>query len=253
MGGFGRLKCHTVLYIQIENLFVMSTARADECFAARLENSVDVAAESVIQVSHTRNDDNAGIVNDMAVDADEGEQETEEDRVYFANLSAEVSLAMASGHEHHRYLIIQNISKYQNVRVLIHSALAYGFVPVVVGGLQVVNKLLVDKKMIRSSSFVHYLTFANLVTFLRDNHVALIGIEIGHESQSVLNNTLFTETHIAFILGNEGSGMARAQREACQGLLYIPQYGNGTASLNVSSASAIILNCYHKWLNANLS
>jgi tRNA G18 (ribose-2'-O)-methylase SpoU len=213
-----------------------------------VNNTASAEAAAPANMNADYHVDNNNEVEDSGDDQQTDEvEETEQDRIYFAGLATEVARATESGRQHDRYLIICNISKYHNVRVLIHTALAFGFVPVLVGCPQVEKKLTEDKKMLRSSSFIHYQSFEELLAFLGENSISLIGIEIGHGAQSVLTNNLFTKTHIAFMLGNEGSGLARQQREACQGLVYIPQYGNGTASLNVSSASAVILNCYYKW------
>lgn len=51
----------------------------------------------------------------------------------------------------------------------------------------------------------------------------------------------------AFILGNEGSGLSKAQMAICDGFVYIPQYGPGTASLNVATAAGIVLHRFASW------
>jgi len=43
------------------------------------------------------------------------------------------------------------------------------------------------------------------------------------------------------------SGLSPRQMAACDYLTYIPQYGAGTASLNVSNAAAIILHRFADW------
>ena len=52
------------------------------------------------------------------------------------------------------------------------------------------------------------------------------------------------EGSVAFMMGNEGAGMNPAQLEACDRYVYIPQYGGGTASLNVANATGVVM---HKW------
>jgi tRNA G18 (ribose-2'-O)-methylase SpoU len=51
----------------------------------------------------------------------------------------------------------------------------------------------------------------------------------------------------AFLVGNEGTGLSEAQKAVCDHFVYIPQYGNGTASLNVSVAAAIALVSARGW------
>ena len=49
--------------------------------------------------------------------------------------------------------------------------------------------------------------------------------------------------NVAFIVGNEGTGLHDKQLMNCHQLCRIPQYGTGTASFNVYVASSIII--YH--------
>jgi SpoU rRNA Methylase family len=58
--------------------------------------------------------------------------------------------------------------------------------------------------------------------------------------------------HIALVMGNEGTGLSDKLQVACHGaFLRIPQYGRGTASLNVYVAAAIVLSqfYYHTTIN----
>jgi hypothetical protein len=50
-----------------------------------------------------------------------------------------------------------------------------------------------------------------------------------------------------FLPGNEGSGLSDAQKAACDQLVYVRQCGNGTASLNVAAATAIVLHHFAEW------
>jgi rRNA methylases len=52
---------------------------------------------------------------------------------------------------------------------------------------------------------------------------------------------------IAFMMGNEGTGMNQKQMSLCDGFVKISQYGGGTASLNVSVAAAIVLQRFYAW------
>lgn len=45
----------------------------------------------------------------------------------------------------------------------------------------------------------------------------------------------------------QGSGMSSAQVAICDDFVYIPQYGGGTASLNVTVAASIILQSFALW------
>ena len=47
--------------------------------------------------------------------------------------------------------------------------------------------------------------------------------------------------------GNEGTGLSVKQKSVCDYFIFIPQYGNGTASLNVNVATSIILHRFQVW------
>lgn len=49
------------------------------------------------------------------------------------------------------------------------------------------------------------------------------------------------------MLGNEGAGLNERQMKLCDSFVYIPQYGTGTASLNVAVAASIVLHNYALW------
>jgi tRNA G18 (ribose-2'-O)-methylase SpoU len=135
-----------------------------------------------------------------------------------------------------RYLVISNISKINNVQSLIQSALAFNFTPI-----------LVKPKRMQDdwSSFGHVIVmedFGAMLLFLKDRGIPLIGIEIGNNSTSVLDFSFPEE--IALMPGNEGTGLSQKQRDAVDLYLYIPQYGFGTASLNVYIATTLVLHRY---------
>ena len=53
---------------------------------------------------------------------------------------------------------------------------------------------------------------------------------------------------IALMPGNEGTGLSQTAKDACTGgFVYIPQYGSGTASLNVCVATTLILFQFNIW------
>ena len=47
--------------------------------------------------------------------------------------------------------------------------------------------------------------------------------------------------------GNEGEGLSDLQKSLCDHFVYIPQYGNGTASLNVVCAATVVLSIFGSW------
>lgn len=164
------------------------------------------------------------------------------------------------------YLVIFNISKRPNVRSLLCTAAAFGC-----HGVFVVGQRNFDlnpdgkdvptpiKEFIRNGNaktdkegmFVqHFDKWKIFVEFLRAQQhprIQMIGVEIHVDAKSIdhyCTNTTEGANNgndIAFLMGNEGQGLSDKQMEACDGFVRIPQYGNGTASLNVNVAASIIL------------
>ena len=48
-----------------------------------------------------------------------------------------------------------------------------------------------------------------------------------------------------FLLAGQGTGLSERQRALCEQFVYIPQFGRGTASLNVAVAASIIMHRLH--------
>lgn len=92
------------------------------------------------------------------------------------------------------------------------------------------------------------------VSYLRCHDIRLIGVEI-HPNAQTIEDLLSSSCHlhqrqqqrIAFCMGNEGTGLNEKQLKSCDAFCRIPQYGNGTASLNVYVAASIVLYRFHIW------
>jgi tRNA G18 (ribose-2'-O)-methylase SpoU len=80
---------------------------------------------------------------------------------------------------------------------------------------------------------------------LKDRGVRICGVEIGEGSVPIQQHPFTGPT--AFFLGNEGTGMLPVHRQLCDFFVYIPQYTEKTASLNVSVAAGIIFHHFAIW------
>ena len=47
--------------------------------------------------------------------------------------------------------------------------------------------------------------------------------------------------------GNEGDGMSEEEKSICDHFVYIPHFGNGTASLNVTVAASVVMYNFALW------
>merc|ERR1711971_1542037 len=78
-----------------------------------------------------------------------------------------------------------------------------------------------------------------------DQGIRLCGIEIMDSARSIIEHPFAGST--CFMLGNEGIGMSDKQKEACDDFVYVPQYAQTTASLNVAVAGSIVLQHFAVW------
>lgn len=198
------------------------------------------------------------------------------------------------------FLIISGISKPNNVRQLIMTSLACGFIPIMTSAPKLKDKLSLpylpvldlipefpvpyhevrvegggyeepiftenkedkkeedkkeeenndeEKQKIKKRKILpltqKIIWFENLKQakeFLNSRQVKLYGIEISSTAININNFSVKNEgNRIALMPGNEGEGLHTNQINLCDGLIYIPQYGDTTASLNVHVASTIIM------------
>lgn len=160
------------------------------------------------------------------------------------------------------YLVICNIQKFHNVRALLLSAAAFGCHEVLLVG-QTKNKdrdglfppafeEAVTQQLIRLQ---HFAKWNECLEYITKHSIYLIGVEIDDQSRVLdehyfSNQTQELEPHdqIAIFMGNEGQGIHPKHLQECKSLVRIPQYGVGTASLNVNVAANIVLYRFHLWM-----
>lgn len=85
--------------------------------------------------------------------------------------------------------------------------------------------------------FTYYDKLSEAVEKIHEKGFKIVGVEIGDKAQDVTTHPFQGNTVLMF--GNEGHGMDAKQLAVCDQLVYIPQYGKGTASLNVSNAGTL--------------
>ncbi|CAN1300712.1 23S rRNA (guanosine-2'-O-)-methyltransferase RlmB [Linum perenne] len=80
---------------------------------------------------------------------------------------------------------------------------------------------------------------------LQEKDCDICGVEIAEGALPVNEHPFKKST--AFLLGNEGTGLSAKECEICDFFVYIPQYGCGTVSLNVTVAASIVLHHFGVW------
>ncbi|CAM2067264.1 SpoU-methylase domain-containing protein [Sulfidibacter corallicola] len=131
-------------------------------------------------------------------------------------------------------LIVFNIEKENNVGMLSRSAYAFGCDELLIVGRQRV-KSTGAQGTFQFLSWRHFYTLADAVAYCRQQAFQVWGVEIGG---ACITQTTF-DRDIAFVLGNEGRGLADAA-PFCDHLISIPQWG-GVPSLNVAVAGGIVM------------
>jgi tRNA G18 (ribose-2'-O)-methylase SpoU len=152
------------------------------------------------------------------------------------------------------YLVVTNISKRKNICALLQTAAAFGCKSVLVVGQKTFD-MDPDGSDIPASLQEHvrsgglpiqrFASWDDCASYLKERNIRLVGVEIHKDAQSIEH--FFDSIDTAFLMGNEGQGLNDKQMNSCDAFVRIPQYGSGTASLNVYVASSIILHRYHHW------
>lgn len=151
------------------------------------------------------------------------------------------------------YLVVTNISKKPNVRSLLLTAAAFGCRAVLVVGQPSFDMDADIPRQLRRHlregrmPIQRFEKWKDCVLHLQENGIRLVGVEIHKDAQSI-ESFFDASVPIAFLMGNEGQGLSAKQMECCDGFVRIPQYGGGTASLNVYVAASIVLHRYHQFL-----
>lgn len=95
-------------------------------------------------------------------------------------------------------------------------------------------------------AYRHFNTLEECCEELKSKHgCEIIGVEITDTAKPVHTHPWYGP--VAFMLGNEGTGLNDRQMRVCDSFVYISQYGAGTASLNVAVAASIVLHQYAIW------
>ncbi|XP_057805977.1 uncharacterized protein LOC131020945 [Salvia miltiorrhiza] len=142
------------------------------------------------------------------------------------------------------YVVVHNIAKRHNVGTLARSATAFGVAELILVGRRDFNAF----GSHGSTSHVRFRHFHSLSlarTYLKERDCDICGVEITDNAMPVNAHPFRKST--AFLVGNEGTGLSPKECEMCDFFVYIPQYGGGTASLNVTVAASIVLQHFAVW------
>ena len=164
-------------------------------------------------------------------------------------------------------LVICNIQKITNVKAMMMAAVAFGCSEVLLVGQEKNSQRkdmfpapfqdAVQTGTIRLKRFPKW---KECVVYMEQEAMFLIGVEID-ETSKLLNDDYFDQNiqdsnhkhaNIGILMGNEGQGIQPAHLKNCNALVRIPQYGAGTASMNVNVATNIVLYRFQNWKRATI-
>ncbi|KAL9410433.1 hypothetical protein AB3S75_044236 [Citrus x aurantiifolia] len=142
------------------------------------------------------------------------------------------------------YVVVHNIAKRHNVGTLARSATAFGVSEMILVGRRDFNAF-GSHGSTSHVNFRHFHSLSDARVFLKSKDCDICGVEITDNAVDVTQHPFKKST--AFLLGNEGIGLSAKECEICDFFVYIPQYGGGTASLNVTVAASIVLHHFGVW------
>ncbi|KDP40060.1 hypothetical protein JCGZ_02058 [Jatropha curcas] len=142
------------------------------------------------------------------------------------------------------YIVVHNIAKRHNVGTLARSATAFGVTELILVGRRDFNAF-GSHGSTSHLRFRHFHSLLEARNFLKEKDCDICGVEIADGALPVNEHPFNKST--AFLLGNEGTGLSAKECEICDFFVYIPQYGCGTASLNVTVAASIVLHHFGVW------
>ncbi|KAL0323529.1 UNVERIFIED_CONTAM: putative tRNA/rRNA methyltransferase YsgA [Sesamum angustifolium] len=150
------------------------------------------------------------------------------------------------------YVVVHNIAKGHNVGTLARSATAFGVSELIMVGGATSTPLEATAPPHTSGSGTSTLWLLparssrlQLTEHVCERDCDICGVEITDNAMAINEHPFRKST--AFLLGNEGTGLSAKECEICDFFVYIPQYGGGTASLNVTVAASIILHHFGVW------
>jgi len=148
-------------------------------------------------------------------------------------------------------LIVHRVSKKRNVGSIARSCAALGVDTLVfVGGGGERRKAVPMHGSQGADRFLAVRAFPKLEACceaLRAEGFTVCGVEIHGSAVSVGQVPAPWRGPTAFLLGEEGHGLTEAEIAACDQLVYIPQVGDGTASLNVAVSAGIVFHRFAEW------
>jgi 23S rRNA (guanosine2251-2'-O)-methyltransferase len=140
------------------------------------------------------------------------------------------------------FLLLDHVQDPQNLGTLIRTAEAMGVVGVVIPDRRAAG--ITPAVSNASAGAVEHLPVAQVTNLnrviddMKKAHIWVAGLDGGEDAMPLSQANLAGP--MAFVVGNEGSGLSRLTREKCDFLIRLPMVGQ-VASLNAAVAGSIVL------------
>lgn len=155
------------------------------------------------------------------------------------------------------YLLLHNIAKPKNVGMIVRSACAFNVDKIFLVSKdpekKLKSKLLKDFGVVFGAQgtenkidYEFFFSVKEAKAYFNERNIKIVGIEIGDNARSLHKAGAF-EGDTVLVPGNEGDGLIEPLKSACDYFVYIPQYTNKTASLNVAVATSMVLGEFARW------
>ncbi|KAJ7548311.1 hypothetical protein O6H91_07G006700 [Diphasiastrum complanatum] len=135
-------------------------------------------------------------------------------------------------------VVLYNVAKRHNLGMIARSSTAFGVSEMILIGRKDLNAF-GSHGATSHLRFRHFHSLSEAHLYLKERNFDICGVEIVDGASAVHTHPFKRNT--AFMLGNEGTGLSQKEMSICDYFVYIPQFGPGTASLNVSVAASIVL------------
>jgi len=163
------------------------------------------------------------------------------------NNSSSPSSSSSNGNNTHFYVIINNVAKKTNVGNMLRSCCAFNAKAMLVVGRKKQVTFFGSKGTKHHVPLYYFDSLNDAVEYARNDNCKICGVEILDQSLNVVKHPFIGPT--CFLLGNEGDGLHEKEKKVCDFFVYIPHYGNGTASLNVNVAASIVFHHFAEFAN----
>lgn len=140
--------------------------------------------------------------------------------------------------------VLENVRSAYNVGSVFRTADAFLIEEVIlIGYTAVPPHKEIAKTALGAEAVVAWKHFSNAIEaihYLKEHDYLILGVEQTSDSVPLDQLDNFVKHKVAFVFGNEVSGVEQKTLELCDGLVEIPQFGT-KHSLNISVAAGVIL------------